>query len=100
MIDDGEIANAENPDKFWIPPLHDRQSLVPGSVVKIRFYIRAPNASGELVDFGERMWVEIKELHGDWYFGTLDNDPSCTDSIRAGMPLWFQPRHVIDIEQT
>lgn len=98
MIDDGEIAHAHNPDKFWIPSLHDRQSLVPGSTVKIRFYIRAPNDSGDLVDFGERMWVQVKERHGDWYLGELDNDPHCTDTIRAGMALWFQSRHVIDIE--
>ena len=42
MIDDGELAHAENPVHFWIPPLTDRQSLEPGSIAKIRFYIRAP----------------------------------------------------------
>jgi hypothetical protein len=99
MIDDGEIAHAESPDKFWIPSLRERQALEPGSIVKIRFYIRVPNDTGELVDHGERMWVQVKERHGDWYFGALDNDPYCTDWIQAGMPLWFQPRHVIDIDR-
>ena len=99
VIDDGEIAHAESPDKFWIPPLSDRQSLESGAIVKIRFYIRAPDDSGDLVDHGERMWVQVKERHGDWYFGALDNDSHCTDAIQAGMPLWFQARHVIDIDR-
>lgn len=99
-IDDGERAHAESPEEFWIPAISDRQSLEPGSIVKIRFYIRAPDGSGDLVDHGERMWVQVKERHGDWYFGTLDNDPYCTDAIQAGMLLWFQPRHVIDIDRT
>jgi len=98
-IDDGEAAHAENPDKFWIPSMSDRQSLESGAIVKIRFYIRAPNESGDLVDHGERMWVQVRERHGDWYLGELDNDPYCTDAIQAGMPIWFQPRHVIDIDR-
>ena len=99
MIDDGEAAQAESPEKFWIPPQADRQSLQPNDLVKIRFYIRAPNESGELVDHGERMWVQVKERLEGWYRGELDNDPYCTDAIQSGMELWFQPRHVIDINR-
>lgn len=99
MIDDGEKSHADDPINFWIPALSDRESLEPGSIAKIRFYIRAPNDAGDLVDHGERMWVQVKERHDDWYFGTLDDDPYCTDTIQAGMPLWFQPRHVIDIDR-
>ncbi len=96
-IDDGEVANRENPDTYWIPSLVDRQSIKPGALVKIRFYILAPDESGQLIDHGERMWVLVKEQHGDWYLGELDNDPACTDDIKAGMELWFQVRHVIGI---
>lgn len=67
-IDDGEQAHAAHPERYRIPPR------------------------------GERMWVEIQERHGDWYLGTLDSDPCCTDAIQSGMPLWFQARHVIDID--
>lgn len=97
MIDDGEAAHAESPDTFWIPPRGERESLGPGDIVKLRFYIRVTNESGEAVDHGERMWVRVTGRVGDWYRGELDNDPHCTASIQAGMPLWFQPRHVIDI---
>lgn len=100
MIDDGEAAHAENPEGFWIPPQADRHSLQPGDIVKIRFYIRVTNESGELVDHGERMWVQLKERLAGWYRGELDNDPYCTDTIKSGMELWFQPRHIIDINRS
>lgn len=99
MIDDGEAAHAATPETYWIPAQSERESLQPGDLVKIRFYIRAPDDSGTLVDYGERMWVRVKALLDGWYLGELDNDPYCTDAIRAGMELWFQPRHVIDIDR-
>lgn len=97
-IDDGEQAHAAHPESYWIPPRAARTALGPGDLVKIRFYIRVQTQTGETEDQGERMWVEIQERHGDWYLGTLDNDPCCTDAIQSGMPLWFQARHVIDID--
>ncbi len=100
MIDDGEASHAESPETYLIPPQADRRSLQPGNLVKIRFYIRAPDESGNLVDHGERMWVQIKECAGGWYRGELDNDPYCTDAIQAGMELWFQPRHIIAIDRS
>ncbi|MBL0029280.1 MAG: DUF2314 domain-containing protein [Rhodanobacteraceae bacterium] len=99
-IDDGEAAHLESPETYWIPPLSKRQSLEPGALAKLRFYIRAPDESGKSVDHGERMWVQVVEKKGNWYFGKLDNDPYCTDEICAGLELWFQPRHVIDIYDT
>jgi hypothetical protein len=99
IIDDGEVAHAENPETYWIPHQPERESLMPGNLAKVRFYIRAPNDSGDLVDHGERMWVQIKERVDGWYRGELDNDPYCTDTIQAGMELWFQPRHVIAIDR-
>lgn len=97
-IDDGEQAHAAHPERYRIPPRGARTALGPGDLVKIRFFIRVRTQTGETEDQGERMWVEIQERHGDWYLGTLDNDPCCTDAIQSGMPLWFQARHVIDID--
>jgi uncharacterized protein YegJ (DUF2314 family) len=45
----------------------------------------------------ERMWVLIKSRNGSRYTGILDNDPYCTDQIKAGLEVSFEPRHVIDI---
>lgn len=98
-IDDGEVARAESPETYPIPPKAARESLEPGGLVKIRFYIRVPDESGNFVDHGERMWVLVKERRGGWYRGELDNEPYCTNAIQAGMGLWFQPRHIIAIYQ-
>ncbi|MBB6368543.1 hypothetical protein FHR56_003722 [Xanthomonas sacchari] len=100
MIGDGEVAHAEHPDTYWVPPLVQRASLEIGVLVKVCFYIRVCSASGELKDRGERMWVQVQARQNGWYFGVLDNDPYCTEEIRAGLPIWFQPRHVIDIYQS
>ena len=98
-LSDGEEAHAESPDSFCIPPADARRRLEPGDIAKLRFYILAPDGSGELVEHGERMWVQVLESRDEWYLGVLDNDPHCTDRLQAGMELWFQPRHVIDIHQ-
>lgn len=97
MIDDGEIAHAKSPETYWIPPRAYRESLQPGAIAKIRFYIRVASPDGDIVDHGERMWVRITECMNDWYRGELDNDPYCTDAIQSGLVLWFQPRHIIAI---
>ena len=97
-IDDGEIAHAESPESFFIPDLAERQSLRAGDLAKILFYIRTESDAGEIVDNGERMWVIVSSALGNWYEGTLDNDPYCTKEIAAGMPVWFEARHVIAIK--
>lgn len=97
MIDDGEVAHAESPETYWIPSRAERESLWPGDIAKIRFYIRVASPDGSTLDRGERMWVRVTERIEGWYRGELDNDPHCTDAIRAGLALWFQPRHIIAI---
>ena len=98
-LSDGEDAHAESPETFWIPPANERQSLAPGDLAKLRFYILAPDESGELVEHGERMWVQVQARQAEWYRGILDNDPYCTERLQAGLELWFQSRHVIDIDR-
>ncbi|TCI11486.1 DUF2314 domain-containing protein [Dyella soli] len=97
MIDDGEVAHAAAPETYWIPSLADRLSIRPGDLAKIRFYIRVAEEGGEVVDLGERMWVQVTGRLDDWYRGELDNQPSCTDDITPGLEVWFQSRHVINI---
>ena len=96
-IDDGEVAHAASPDTYWIPPLKERESLQAGWFAKVRFYIRVEDKDGKIEDCGERMWVKVLSKVDGWYRGQLDNQPSCTDEIKPGMEVWFQPRHVIDV---
>jgi hypothetical protein len=98
QIDDGEVTHAEHPDSYWIPPLKERQSLPKGAYAKMRFYMRVANQTGKVVDCGERMWVEVTGRVGRWYRGRLSNQPVFTDSIEPMMEVWFEPRHIIDIQ--
>ena len=99
MIDDGEVANAATPETFWIPDLELRQSLQLGDYAKIRFYIRVEDEDGEIEDCGERMWVKVAGRIDGWYRGELANQPNATPEIEPGLEVWFQPRHVIDIDR-
>ncbi|MDR3415141.1 MAG: hypothetical protein P4L83_03050 [Nevskia sp.] len=99
QIDDAEVAHAEHPDTYWIPSLEARQSLQTGSCAKIRFYIRVEDEHGTVEDCGERMWVEVLGKLGKWYRGQLSNQPASTLDMRPGLEVWFQARHVIDIEK-
>jgi Uncharacterized protein conserved in bacteria (DUF2314) len=91
-LEDGEVRNRENPDNFWIPTRARRDNLAEDELVKLIF-----NLSDGKQTQVERMWVIIKSRDGSRYNGILDNDPYCTDQIKAGLEVSFEPRHVIDI---
>ena len=89
---DGELLHSEHPDTFWIPERNRRETLRDDDLVKLVFKISDGKRSQT-----ERMWVIIKKVEGARYTGTLDNDPYCTDGIKAGMEVTFEARLVIDI---
>src|SRR5437764_2698278 len=91
-LEDGERYHREAPDTFEIPSLAAREALVPGQIVKLMFRITAAGESQV-----ERMWVIVEDKDADGYVGALDNQPATTDSMRPGMKVHFQPRHVINI---
>ncbi len=92
FLEDGELQHEEFPDTFWIPPAEQRKSLREDQIVKLLFRI---TANGETQT--ERMWVLVKKKTDEGYLGALDNDPYCTDEMKAGLEVRFQPRHVIQI---
>ena len=79
-----------HPTTFWMPPMEERQALPEGTHVKLVF-------EGE--PMAERMWVRI-----DWrsperaYYGTLINAPVYNKNIDYGDEVFFEPRHIIDID--
>jgi hypothetical protein len=91
-LEDGEEYHAANPATFEIPPLERRMRLAPGEIVKLMF--RISDGRKSLV---ERMWVVVEGRTANGYTGRLDNDPTSTDKIRAGMKVDFESRHVINI---
>ncbi|MBT8769166.1 hypothetical protein [Metapseudomonas boanensis] len=96
-LDDGEARHNEHPETFWIPHIEVRNNLQPEQIVKLIFRIVTIDNSNEEEVNVERMWVIVKGRIGGLYRGQLDNDPYCTDDIKAGMEVWFLSKHVIDI---
>ena len=98
-LDCGEERHAEAPETFWIPDASDRESLAPDQIVKLMFRIGLRAEDGTESEEVERMWVVVRGRVGDLYRGELDNDPYCTEGIRAGMEVFFEARHVIAIHE-
>lgn len=91
------MPHAQSPETYWIPSAEARAAVGKGDLVKLRFYIHVEDEDGELIDEGERMWVEVVGQVGEWWRGCLDNQPTCTDDIAPGLEVWFESRHVIAI---
>jgi hypothetical protein len=96
-LESGEAIHREKPHTFELPPLHERSNLQNGAIVKLIFHFRIVDASGQESLEIERMWVIVHGRVGEFYRGILDNDPDCTDEIKAGLEVWFRPEHVIQI---
>jgi hypothetical protein len=83
-----EERNAESNGKFWIPPLHERQSLEPGDYAKVIF----------ATEPGERMWVKVSALLGGMrYLGVLSNAPVVTSEFMMGDKVEFGAENVCEI---
>ena len=92
VLEDGEESNRAYPDTFEIPSKAARDNLKAGQIVKLMFRITADGRTQT-----ERMWVVVKAKEQDGYLGILDNDPTCTEKMKSGVEVKFQPRHVISI---
>ena len=92
-LEDGEALNREAPDTFHIPPGAERQQLCSGQIVKLVFRIALSDGSVEV----ERMWVVVVERRENFYIGKLDNNAYSTEEIKAGMEVYFEPRHIIQV---
>jgi len=91
-LDNGEELNRESPETFFIPARQERENLSLGKLVKLIFRI-----SFDEEQHVERMWVVIQERNADGYIGFLNNDPYCTEELRAGETVEFKPEHIIQI---
>jgi hypothetical protein len=101
QLDDGEERHRESPDTFYLPAAEVRNSLLPGKIVKLIFRIELENDDKVRTQEVERMWVIVQaSLKNGMYVGTLDNDPQCTEGIKAGMEVVFEPRHVIQVHSS
>ena len=96
-----EERHATHPGTFPIPSRAGRESLTPGTGVKLLFHIETKE-NGKVVDRGiDRMWVITKVNFEGGYIGVLDNDPGSAENLtlREGDMVFFMPEHVSDIEK-
>lgn len=95
LIDADPIA-AANPYTFYKPSPELISRVRPGEVVKLIFDFDCddPEAPG-----AERMWVVVEAVLGEGRFrGRLDNEPAWIEDLKAGDPISFEARHVINTE--
>ena len=93
-LENVEVVHQENPITFSIPRRIQRENLKIGDLVKLVFLIDEPTVEGPSA---ERMWVEVKEIRGTTYYGTLDNDPEYVSNLQYGDPVEFSAENVAAI---
>ncbi|WNO09522.1 hypothetical protein [Teredinibacter sp. KSP-S5-2] len=97
-----EKCNTENPDSFFIPALEARKSLKVGDAAKLIFDIESQDEDGKVIVSGERMYVIVSEVVGDFYIGILDSQPATIEPnelfyLEFGVEVPFTSEHIIDI---
>ena len=94
FLDNAEEIHQSAPTTFFLPSLEDRSTLKPQDTVKLIFRIEHEGG----VDV-ERMWVQVERRTDVGYVGVLDNDPYCTEDLKAGAIVTFGPEHVIQLQR-
>lgn len=95
------------PDTFEIPSEGTRQSISPGTFVKLMFEHAEPQGKVEIRGGAfveafktERMWVEVTGEEGPYLTGKLSNVPAAgndPDKLHYDKKIYFLPEHVINI---
>lgn len=94
---DAEAQAHLHPDTFHIPERAERAALGLGTYAKLCFQGSAlPRPI-----HGERMWVTVTGTTASGrYIGRLNNIPVFVPGLALGDRIEFEPRHVLDIEET
>lgn len=100
----GEKCHADNPDTFWIPDLEERKSLKVGDAAKLIFDIESEDEDGVIQVQGERIYVIVSQIVGEFYIGILDSQPASLEPgeetyLCFGAEIPFKAEHVIDIDR-
>ena len=94
-LNDAEIIRKESPYTFYRPSPAAMSLLRPGNLVKLIF---AFDSTDPKTPAAERMWVRIDRIENKRFFGVLDNDPLYIRNLKAGDPVEFDDRHVIQTD--
>lgn len=96
---DSEETSRAFPGSFAIPSVEARRGLQLGDFAKLVFEVSVDDPEHPVGV--ERMWVVVREIAGDRYFGLLDNEPDIdeNDEFWLGSEIPFGPEHVIEIQK-
>ena len=96
-LESGLERHSLHPESFPIPDEAARRSLKVGDFAKLIFVVAVDDDAEPLV---ERMWVVVREVAGDRYFGLLDNEPAIdeNDEFWIGSEVPFAQEHVIEVQ--
>lgn len=96
-LESGVERHLLHPESFPIPDEAVRRGLKIGDFVKLTFLVQVEDDEDPIV---ERMWVVVREISGDTYFGLLDNEPEIdeNDEFWLGTEIPFGPEHVIEFQ--
>ena len=83
-------------------PLESRCNLKRGPAATLILDIESSDDDGNAVVQGERMWVIVAEMLGEFYIGILDNRPSSLEPsddvyLCLGAEIPFRTEHIIKI---
>jgi len=92
-LDCGEERQRTSPESFELPSESKRQNLARGDCVKLIF--RMLNKINEIEV--ERMWVDVEGKDGNYYIGSLNNEPFSDVDLASEDRVIFEARHVIQI---
>lgn len=97
-LESGEECARKWPDTFFIAPRRTRESLQPGTLVKLMF--KACKSDGAEIAT-ERMWVIVRQRIPGGYMGILNNSPydeAYAGALEAGQEFPFAAEHIINYE--
>jgi hypothetical protein len=97
ILNNGYEIHLEHPDTFWVPDELIRKNIQRGWHVKLIYNIEVidPETKEKTYEV-ERMWTLVGGKEREYYFGYLDNDPYCTEDLRAGKKVYFTHEYIID----
>ena len=94
-LGDAEEQHRAHPRSFFIPGREERESLEPGAVTRLLFFLREP---GEGDPQAERMWLEVRSGEAGRYVGVLMNRPVAIGDLAQHDLVAFGAEHVIAVQ--
>jgi hypothetical protein len=95
-LESAEERHATAPATFVIPSREERETVSPGTMVKLLFLFNGQEGGRSVVDC-ERMWVTVLSTAQGQYSGRLESLPAGSTAVAPGQILTFGPEHIAGV---